>query len=55
MKDVKELLDENLRIYREKDKLYEIVERLKKLLIGQTDSFSFTGKFLREEILGEKK
>ena len=32
----------------------EIVERLKKLLVGKTDAFSFTGKQLRTEILGEK-
>ena len=35
-------------------KYREIVERLKKLLVGKTDAFSFTGKQLRTEILGEK-
>jgi len=33
----------------------KIVERLVKLLSGQTDTFSFTGKQLKEEILGEEK
>lgn len=32
---------------------WEIVERLKKLLDGQTDDFNFTGKFLRIKVLGE--
>ena len=33
---------------------HEILERLRKLLAGKTDAFSFTGKQLRTEILGEK-
>ena len=33
----------------------EIVERLKKLLEGQTDTFTFTGRYLRKEVLGEEK
>ncbi len=32
-----------------------ILERLKELLAGKTDAFSFTGKQLRTEILGEDK
>ncbi len=32
-----------------------IVQRLKKLLNGQTDDFNFTGRYLRKEVLGEKK
>ena len=31
-----------------------IVNRLKKLLKGQTDDFTFTGRYLRKEVLGEK-
>jgi len=34
---------------------HKIVERLKELLAGKTDTFSFTGKLLRIEILGEEK
>ncbi len=33
----------------------KIVERLKKLLEGRTDDFTFTGRYLRKEVLGEKK
>ncbi len=33
----------------------EIVERLKKLLEGRTDDFTFTGRYLRKEVLGEGK
>lgn len=32
-----------------------IVQRLKKLLNGQTDDFTFTGSYLRKEVLREKK
>jgi len=32
-----------------------IVMRLKNLLDGQTDTFTYTGKVLRTEILGEQK
>jgi len=32
----------------------QIVKDLKKLLEGQTDTFSFTGKVLRTEVLGEE-
>ena len=39
----------------EHDKNKEIVERLKKILEGQTDTFTFTGRYLRQEILGEEK
>lgn len=31
-----------------------IVARLKKLLAGQTDDFTFTGRYLRKEVLGEE-
>jgi len=34
---------------------YDVVERLRELLKGKTDAFSFTGKQLRTEILGEDK
>jgi len=33
----------------------EIVERLKELLEGRTDDFTFTGRYLRKEVLREEK
>ena len=34
---------------------HKIVDRLKRLLAGQTDGFIFSGKLLKTEILGEEK